>query len=320
MQGLGLWIWIIEECFGGDVTRIVAEAKAAGARRIVVKHYDYTVNKTGLYNKIPSQPALLVQLSAACRAAGIEFWVWYYPYMWGGQPEVEASIAVALAKDLDAFGIIIDAEEPWRWKEYYRDPDTGKVIVSVGESAADEVAKRSWAKRHVAYVNTNFHGPVALSSYRNPAPRYTNNFPWRETVEGVDYVTPQQYFIQGHNPKFDLERSIAQWNTIGYPYQSPKFIPTWPSFQERGWAPTPNDIVQCYETTLAHGFLGCDFWTMDWASKNPPIWAAIRDNNPWKAQQPVPPLPEPEPSHDEKVEIIWAEAKEKGWKLKRHSD
>lgn len=276
MRGLGLNIWIIQDCFGGDIQKIIGAVKEAGATRLVVKHYDYTINPTGLYvsKNVPNQPAQLQQLSHACRAAGIEFWVWYYPWFFHGKPEVEGETAGRLAKELNAFGIYVDAEEPWRWS-----------------NATDRLAKRDHARRHMAAVRKAFHGPIAFTSYRNPGPGFIDNFPWDDCIQAADYVLPQVYF-ERNTPKADFERSIRQHALIGHPFKAPKFLPMWPVYSERGWAPTPDEIRQCYALSVEKGFQGADFWRLEWALRNPAHWKAIVEGNPWRVKEaPAPAKP-----------------------------
>ena len=99
LTGLGIWVWELDQCEGGNHTAIVAKAKRAGVTWIAVKCGEERSNG--------QVTAALVQDLAA---AGIRPVVWWYC-----RPK-DCPSQIAMLVALKAIGVtafIMDAESEW---------------------------------------------------------------------------------------------------------------------------------------------------------------------------------------------------------------
>ena len=98
--GLGMWIWELSRSSGGNLSAIIAQAKAAGITTLFVKSGD----GTSYWSQFSPE------LVGALKAAGLHVCGWQYVY--GNQPVAEAETA-ALAVAHGAECLVIDAEEQY---------------------------------------------------------------------------------------------------------------------------------------------------------------------------------------------------------------
>ena len=100
LAGLGIWIWQLHQCEGGDVSRILARVQACGVKWLAVKSGDS--RSSGQIT-----PALVTQT----RAAGIELAAWWYSVPGTGELQVEQLKDLAERSGVQHF--IQDAESEW---------------------------------------------------------------------------------------------------------------------------------------------------------------------------------------------------------------
>ena len=72
---------------------------------------------------------------------------------------------------------------------------------------------------------------------------------------------PQVYWEQAHNPGEQLERSLAQFENLGYPLP---MVPTGAAYGGSGWYPTSDDIVEFMDKAVELGMTGASFWSWDY--------------------------------------------------------
>ncbi len=251
IHGKGQYIWNIWNTEGGDIGKIVSLAKEAGLSHILVKIADGTHDFNG---------TAAILLTAALQEAGIEVWGWQYIY--GAYPSLEAITAARRIKETGVTGFVVNAEKEMKGKP----------------------------AQAVSYMNTlkaNTSVPLGLSTYRWPS--YHPDFPFKEFLQRMDINLPQVYWLQAHNPSYQLERCLSEYANPAFP-QRP-IVPTGAAFIEYGWAPTP-DEVKAFMVKAQSSCEGANFWVWENTRKNlPNIWEVIRLYD-W-ANPPVPePLPE----------------------------
>lgn len=183
---VGMWIWDVGECEGGDVSAIVARCTQAGLGHVLIKTNDGAAEYNGA----------LGPLVSALNDAGVHVWAWQYTY--GKEPEAEAEAFAQRALDLSVNGVCIDAE-----KEYEAESQA---------SAAD-----AYMTRLRSLTGTL---SVAVSSFY--LPHYHSQFPWNEFLGKSDYAMPQVYWFS-RDPASALEASYSQYTEY---IPAEKIIPT----------------------------------------------------------------------------------------------
>lgn len=257
LEGKGTWIWKIPNCEGGNAAAIANVAKNCGFSHALIKiadsSYAYNVNKTTGADLIPP-------VVDALRAKGILVWGWHYVY--GYNPSGEAAIAISQCKKYNLDGYCVDAE------------------VEYTQAGREAVARTFMTALRKGLPNI----PVALSTFRWPS--YHGNFPYAAFLEKCDYNMPQVYWIQAHNPVYDLTRSFNEFKAMT-PYRP--MIPTGPACRESGWEPTAAEVKAFLDTAKSLGCTGANIYSWDDSrTVLPEVWNLVA-NYSWPAKnQPVP--------------------------------
>ena len=257
VKGKGIWIWKIPQCESGNADAIAKVAAGGGFTHVLIKIADgaspYNLNKTTGVDLIPP-------VVDALRSKGIQVWGWHYIY--GYNPSGEASIAISQTKKYNLDGYVVDAEIEFQ--------QTGREAVA-----------RSFMTALRAGLPTK---PVALSTYRWPS--YHKTFPYVAFLEKCDYNMPQVYWMQAHNPAYDLTRSYNEFKAIT---PTRPMIPTGAAFSESGWTPTAEDLKVFSDTARSLGLSGCNYYSWDdCRAKLPTQWNTIY-NYKWPGDTTTPP-------------------------------
>ncbi len=260
-KGKGYFIWKITNCEEGNAEAIARTARAAGLSHVLIKvangNYKYNYDWRRKIDMVPP-------VVEALKKAGIAVWGWHYVY--GKDPLAEASIAIQRVKNLGLEGYVVNAEAE------YKQPQKG--------AAATAFMKRLRA----GLPNT----PLALSSYRYPS--YHPTLPWKEFLTHCDYVMPQVYWMQAHNPGAQLKRTVREF--AGMTPMRP-VIPTGATFSEHQWTPTAPEVLEFLQTAQQLNLSAVNFWSWDAARPSlPELWKVVQDF-PWEgAPPPVPDISE----------------------------
>jgi hypothetical protein len=237
LQGTGFYIWKIPKCEQGDAGRIAQQAYKAGLSHVLIKvangiySYNYDWNK-----KVDLVPPVV----KALHARDIQVWGWHYVF--GNQPIPEAHIAIRRVTELGLDGYVIDAESEYK--------ASGKAS-----------AARQFMRELRGGLGNNT--PIALSSYRYPS---LHPLPWNEFLEKCDYNMPQVYWINAHNPGDQLVKTLQEFEGSRIKYRPP-IIPTGAAFQEHGWEPSLEEVVEFLDKARELKLKGANFWE----------WNACRD-------------------------------------------
>lgn len=252
LHGKGYYIWQISRVEGGIVTAIVDMAQAAKLEHILIKIADGTASSN------VSGTDLVAPLVSALTARGIEVWGWHYVY--GDDPAGEAQKAVQRIQQTGVVGYIIDAEAQ------YKEP--GKNLKATAFMNAMRSALPFF--------------PIALSSYRYPS--IHPDFPWREFLTRVDYAMPQVYWMNAHNPREQLAKTILEYRSL----TNLPIVPTGAAFSEGGWAPTTAEVLDYLDAAYDDNLGGTNFWEWYSARQLPNMWETIAGFI-WPATIPNPP-------------------------------
>lgn len=259
-KGLGMYIWQVAACEGGNPDAIAANAVIAGLGHLLIKvcdaHYAWNYDK---YNNDLVKPLIPV-----LKAAGIEPWGWGYVY--GNNPPAEADVAIRRVKELGLAGFVVNAEKEFR------------------DRANNKAAATAYMTHLRAGLGDSF--PIGLSSYRYPS--YHPRFPWREFLTSVDINMPQVYWMQASNPGWQLKRCLDEFKAIN-PWRP--MVPTGSAFSEHGWTATGPQITEFLRTAEDLSLPAANFWSWQHARSRVELWNAVASYD-WPQEEPE---PEPEP-------------------------
>lgn len=257
LKGKGFYIWKIRFCEGGDPASIAQAAVDAGLTHVGIKVADgrYLYN---IYNNVDLVPPVV----DALRKAGVEVFGWQYVY--GDDPAGEAGVAIRRIKQLSLSHFVVNAEV-----EYKR------------------AGKAEAAKGYMRILRAGVQDcQLGLSTFRFPT--IHPQFPFDAFAAYMDYMMPQVYWMQAHNPRTQLIRSLNEYRQFNLPV-----IPTGASFLEHGWQPTAGEVSEFLVACKELGVDATNFWEWGNCKKYVPGgWAVIKAFD-WG--QPAPgPLPTPE--------------------------
>ena len=265
LTGKGMYIWKVAYTEGGNIDAIVKMAVDSCFSHVLVKIAD------GIY----SYNAATVQaLTNKLHSAGIQVWGWQYTY--GYNPAGEALKAIPIIQALDLDGFVVNAEVEYK--------NTG------GASKASLYMKTLRA-------GVSMDLPIALSSYRWPT--YHPEFPFAQFLEYCDFAMPQVYWMQAHNPAYQLARTLKEYAAL--PIQR-MVIPTGACFRQSGWQPTAGEVAAFIQAVKDLGLQGVNFW--EWANARTYVadgWEVIRSTS-W-TNTPAP-EPEPEPIEGMRMKVL----------------
>lgn len=258
LNGKGYYIWQVERTEAGNIPLIADLAVQTGLSHVLVKIADGSSS----YNISSAGVDLAAELTATLQSRGIETWGWHYVY--GDSPLGEAQKAIQRVQETGVVGYVIDAESE------YKEP--GKAVSAT------------------TFMNTLRNSlpfyPIALSSYRYPS--LHTELPWQEFISQSDFVMPQVYWIQAHDPAAQLTRCLSEYRAM----TTLPVIPTGAAFAESGWAPTTSEVLEFLNAAKNNNLSGANFWEWYAARQLPNIWETIA-NYTWPVALPPPPAPLP---------------------------
>jgi len=259
LRGKGYFIWQIPACDGGSPGAIAQRARRAGLSHVLIKIADGPKWSYNLDSRTKAD--LIPPVASALKSAGVQVWGWHY--VRGDDPIGEARLGGERTRKLGLDGYVIDAEREYKG-----------------------TAKRVAAQRFMAELRRILPDtPIALSSYRYPL--LHRELPFAEFLQQCDYAMPQVYFEQSHDPEVQLERSLAQYQSI---HPTRPLVPTCPTYATGGWRPTAQEIGRFLARAKSLGLNGVNAWSWDFAARTPylDLWEAIAQFQ-WDPKPPDPP-------------------------------
>lgn len=262
----------IKDLLGGDLDKITQRALDTGVSAVLIKAAD-GVNPYNLAGVYPFySDSILGPLVTKLHLAGIEAWGWHYVY--GTNPAGEADRALTRIQQLPWDGWIVDAEK--ECKQPGRAPGAALYM----------------DRLRLAYPKLI----IGLTSYRYPA--LHPELPWAEFLKYCNFAMPQVYWMQSHNPVFQLNKTLTQYQELyaRLKIEPLPIIPAGAAFHEHGWQSSPAEIIAFSEHVQALGLVGCSWW--EWASAYRYGLEDAVAKLDWPAPppfEPPAPLPPPEP-------------------------
>jgi hypothetical protein len=225
-DGQGMWIWYVSQSDGGNVAKIIEQAKADGMQTLYVKSSDGT-NWWSQFS-----PGLIEEV----HAAGLKICAWQYVY--GSSPVVEAELG-AKAASLGADCLVIDAEAEYEGLYASAQRYIQTLRAAVGASYPVGLASFPYVNYHESFPYSVFLGPEGAQF--NAPQMY-----WKDigvSVESVFSATYEQNLIYGReieplgqtfeNP---APAEIVAFRTLAHDYgASGLSFWDWQETTSRGW-------------------------------------------------------------------------------------
>jgi len=172
-DGNGMWIWELWNTERGNVSAIIAKAKANDVTTLFIKSGD------GDHNWSQFTKSLIAQL----HAGGLQVCAW--PYVYGAKPAAEAVQTINSIK-LGADCLAIDAETEYQGRYRQALQYITAVRKAVGASFPISLAGYPYVDYHLNFPYSVFFGPGGVQ-YNQP------QVYWRDIGGGVDKVMSHTY-------------------------------------------------------------------------------------------------------------------------------
>ena len=242
-KGKGFYIWKIPGCENGDPESIALTAYKAGLTHVLIKIAN------GIYNynyDTSTKEDLIGPVADALHKRNIKVWGWHY--IFGDLPKDEAKAAIQQINRLPLDGYTIDAESEYKGKY-----TPCRIFMKELRNALPDF-------------------PIALSSFRYP--KFHMDLPWKDFLTYCDFNMPQVYWEQSHNPAYQLERSLNEFQTVVEPFRS--IIPTGAVYCAGGWCPSSSEIIEFMNKAVYLKMSAVNFWSWDYCRiKMPHLWETI---------------------------------------------
>jgi hypothetical protein len=171
--GRAMWIWELPASSGGNLGTIIATAKAAGVRTLIIKSSDGTQPWSQF-----SRPVV-----AALEATGLRVCAWQYVY--GRAPADEARLGAGAVRE-GAQCLVIDAESEYQGRYYAAQRYLLLLREQIGANFPVALAGLPWIDYHPAFPYSVFLGPGG-AQYNLP------QMYWKDIGVSVDDVYAHTY-------------------------------------------------------------------------------------------------------------------------------
>jgi hypothetical protein len=243
--GKGMFIWIIEDVFGGDLQAIAERAVALGLAWVSVKVAHGESTEYDYHNPDPVVEGLVNVL----HAENIQVWGWGSVY--GDAPLPEAHTAIERIQRFNLRGWLIDAE---------------------GQYA--QLHKAEAARQYMAELRTALPElPIGLCSYRFPS--LHQELPWSAFLEACDFHAPQVYWAESHDAGAQLRRSVQELTML----KDLPVVPVGAAYREHGWQPQIWELDEFNQTAKELDLPGVTWWR--WGSAEDLGFAEVIAGHDW---------------------------------------
>ena len=297
--GKGAFIWqiynledsTVDDVNYDDIVNVIVDA---GLTHVYIKvaagTYPYNVkweNYPWWSGRI--QEDFAMELIKRLHQALILVFGWHYVY--GIRPLDEAKIAVARSIALGLDGFSIDAEAEYKHS---------------GKDKAAEVYSKE-LRQGIPDI------PISLCTYRYP--EVHPELPYAPFLRRCDHVAQQLYWEQSHNPVWQLDRSVEQYDDLmrGIGIEKLPQTPVGAAYGAGGWQSTSEDVTAFLKACVNRKLSSASLWSMDWMrNRAPELWQAMADFDwPENGEEPGP-TPFEELPEAERWEIVGDDLRSRG--------
>ncbi len=165
-------------------------------------------------NQIGGNDKSLLALRDAVLTAGMKWSGWGYTMF--DQPGAQGDDIMERCEKLDFTSFLINPEK--EWVNVVGGPKAAKLLM-------DKFKVRNFEVGFCSYRYPSIH-PMPYLAFLNH--------------EAMDFIAPQVYWIDAHNPAQQLERSVVEYRAMS----DLPIIPIASTFPQGNWAPTASDLSQ----------------------------------------------------------------------------
>ena len=246
-SGKGMWIYEPAKTEGGNVSAIVAKAKATGLTHLWVR--------MGSAWDGFNSAAFLDKLLPAAHAANIKIIGWDFPKLdpW----ESDIARATTMIRYTTPSGDRVDAFSP--------DIETPNEGTHLTPQAARAYGA---ALRQVAGADYPLIVTVPRPAKERP------NHPYADIVAGYDAIAPMVYWLD-RQPDTDVTGALRDLAKFGKPIYPVGQAYDGSSEGGRKGVPPPEELWRFMRFAQANGAAGISFWS--WQAANTPAWNAIKE-------------------------------------------
>jgi hypothetical protein len=258
--GKGMWVWQPNKSDGGDVSAMIARAKAVGLTHIYVR--------TGsTWDGFYAGP-FLDRILPAAHAAGIRVYGWDFPRL----IEPEADVHRAMA------AVSYETPTKQRMDGFAADIETWSEGTHISAEAAT-----AYGAALRAGVGANY--PL-IACVPRPSEWTKTFYPYAEAVSSFDAVAPMVYWLN-RQADTDVAGALADLLPLGKPV-----FPVGQAFDGapeggRPGVPSRDELFLFMRVAHAGGASGVSFWS--WQAADQQAWDAIRDAPQFKGAKPPAP-------------------------------
>lgn len=260
-SGLGIWIWKINQCDGGNWDKIITRCKNAGIRWVAIKSGDAVRN-------IQFSTANAKKIIDICHKNDILVYTWNYSKPSTYEEEI-THIKSLFDDGID--GHIIDAEAEW---QMYKDNKAiaVKFLTKLRELIGD--------------------GFIAHSPF--PIIEYHAIFPYIEFGKYCDAVMPQSYWTEiNWTCEKTLNKTDKSWNDFNssHPDVSKPVYPIGVTYGQ-GYPKVPGELKKEDIKMFLHRYpnLPISLYSYDASMKFSWIWDVLAEEDSINKKLPLPPL------------------------------
>lgn len=279
-QGIGIWIWKISQCEGGDWNKIINRCKTSGVRWIAIKSGDAYRNK-----QFDTKTAKYI--IDICHKNDLLVYTWNYskPITWR-----EEIIQIKSLFDDGIDGHIIDAEAEWQMDKN----------------------NKSIANQFLTELRGSV-GDVFIAHSPFPIIEYHSSFPYSEFGKYCDAIMPQSYWTEiNWTCQKTLDKTDSSW-AIFNDKHSDVAKPVYPIgvTYGKGYPKVPGELKREDIKMFIERYpdLPISFYSYDAAKAFPMVWEVLTEIEDLKRKIPLPPImpiiidiPKPEPVIDDSAD------------------
>jgi|DewCreStandDraft_4_1066084.scaffolds.fasta_scaffold04580_27 hypothetical protein len=261
MIGKSIYVWDVNSCYGGKISRIATELKKAGFESAILHSA----------NLAYWRDQKRVDLISALKDAGIE------PIggaaVYGADPTGEAAAAAAICNDYDLPAFVFDAES-----KFDAVPNSDRAAASLLQKFRELSTARigwCWWAMYQSPTSKGVWHPVSVL---------------RSAMAIADFGMPMMYWNWGDDPLSALryaEESWKQWRAV----TDKPIVPIGRAYHGDGGIVFPESVTAFHDAVVKLGAVGVCWWSMQHALALAVdgIWDALAAL-PSHAQQPDEPI------------------------------
>lgn len=239
-QGKSVFISNPAEIGADEMQRLIDQVEQGHIQHIFLKFAEGTRKKTTY--------KILQTLTKKLKEAGAQVWGWQQLSAETGASQ--ASIAADVLNRLGLSGYLAQINSEYSPHELER------IVQSLFKYLREHAPQKT----------------LGVMSYHYPS--YHREIPWEMILKNVDFIAPQVFWEEAHNPGAQLSRSVFEFRQLK---PTRPVIPVGAAYQAGEWKPSESDLLEFVQTAQRLNLPGAGFYHWDWLGRaeNQPFVEAV---------------------------------------------